>query len=115
MATCNFFLTRTNESSTLLCLHRTHNQPIIGFTQKNWNSFISFESYLFWIQNIPHKKFIWSQYMGIRSLWVDWKNTTHSSSLGNQGSKVVENTLAISPYKIFLNDSNRHGCYFKKY
>ncbi len=29
--------------------------------------------------------------------------------------KSVENTLPMSPYKIFLNDSNGHGCYFKKY
>jgi hypothetical protein len=24
-------------------------------------------------------------------------------------------TLLTSPYNIFLNDSNGHGCYFKKY
>jgi catechol-2,3-dioxygenase len=77
--------------------------------------------------------------MGI-SLWIDWKNTC-SSSLGSQGfdpfvsigmvfhhittgiwvnawyigSKATKNTLPISPYKIFFNDSNRHGCYLKKY
>jgi hypothetical protein len=31
------------------------------------------------------------------------------------GSKIVENILPIGPYKIFLNDSNGHSCYFKKY
>jgi hypothetical protein len=31
------------------------------------------------------------------------------------GSKAVENTHPMSPYKIFLNDSNGHGCYFLKY
>ncbi len=37
---------------------------------------------------------------------VNWKYS---------GSKVVENTFPMSPYKILLNDSNGHGCYFKKY
>jgi hypothetical protein len=31
------------------------------------------------------------------------------------GSKAVENTLSMSPYKILLNDSIGNGCYFKKY
>jgi len=31
------------------------------------------------------------------------------------GSKVAENTLLMNPYKIILNDSNGHGCYFEKY
>ncbi len=31
------------------------------------------------------------------------------------GSIVVEITLPINPYKIFLNDSNGHGCCFLKY
>jgi len=31
------------------------------------------------------------------------------------GSKVIENTLLMNPYNIILNDSNGHGCYFKKY
>lgn len=31
------------------------------------------------------------------------------------GSKTVENTFPMSPYKIFQNDSNGHGHYFKKY
>jgi hypothetical protein len=31
------------------------------------------------------------------------------------GSISVEITLPISPYKIFLNDSNGHGYYFLKY
>jgi hypothetical protein len=30
------------------------------------------------------------------------------------GSILAETTLFTSPYKIFLNDSNGHGCYFKK-
>ncbi len=28
------------------------------------------------------------------------------------GSKVAKNTFLINPYKIFLNDSNGHGCWF---
>jgi hypothetical protein len=28
------------------------------------------------------------------------------------GSMVAKITLPINPYKIFLNDSNGHGCYF---
>jgi hypothetical protein len=30
------------------------------------------------------------------------------------GSILVEITLLTSPYKIFLNDSNEHSCYFFK-
>jgi hypothetical protein len=35
-------------------------------------------------------------------------NTWYNGSIG-------EEILPISSYKIFLNDSNEHGCYFKKY
>jgi hypothetical protein len=28
------------------------------------------------------------------------------------GSKVAKNTFLVSPYKIFLNDSNGNGCWF---
>jgi hypothetical protein len=31
------------------------------------------------------------------------------------GTNMAKNTLTISPYKIFLNDSNGRGCYFLKY
>jgi hypothetical protein len=30
------------------------------------------------------------------------------------GSILVKITLPTSPHKIFLNDLNEHGCYFKK-
>jgi hypothetical protein len=30
------------------------------------------------------------------------------------GSILIEITLLTNPYKIFLNDSNEHGCYFLK-
>jgi hypothetical protein len=30
------------------------------------------------------------------------------------GLIVIKNPLFISPYKIFLSDSNGHGCYFRK-
>jgi hypothetical protein len=39
-------------------------------------------------------------------MWVD-------ASYGGLISAKI--TLPTSPYKIFLNDSNGHGCYFKKY
>jgi hypothetical protein len=36
----------------------------------------------------------------------------HGVNAWYSGSILVEITLPISPYKI--NDSNEHGCYFKK-
>jgi hypothetical protein len=33
----------------------------------------------------------------------------------SNGSFLAILTFPISPYKIILNDSNGHGCYFKKY
>jgi hypothetical protein len=35
-------------------------------------------------------------------------NTWYSDSI------LVEITLLINPYKVIQNDSNGHGCYFKK-
>jgi hypothetical protein len=42
----------------------------------------------------------------IFTLWVDAQSS---------GSFFIVFTLFTSPYKIILNDSNGHGCYFKNY
>jgi len=61
--------------------------------------FISFESSLFWIWSIPHKSSIWSRYMGIKSLWIDWKSITRSSKLGSWGfQSLCFKGYSFSPY-----------------
>jgi hypothetical protein len=32
----------------------------------------------------------------------------------SSGSFLIDFTFLTSPYKVFKNDSNGHGCYFKK-
>jgi len=42
------------------------------------------------------------------------KNICHWVDASYDGSILAKTTLPISSYKIFLNDSNEHGCYFLK-
>uniref|UniRef100_A0A0V0HFB3 Putative ovule protein n=1 Tax=Solanum chacoense TaxID=4108 RepID=A0A0V0HFB3_SOLCH len=58
-----------------------YRKTFFGFAKDLWNLFISLRGGLLWFWCISCNRPVWSQNMGVRSLWTNGKNTTCKSSV----------------------------------